>query len=294
MITRRTVCRFFLLRPDEERRAQRLFLYLLAVAAETHGVRVHAFIQMSTHYHLVVTDERGVLPDFMRDLNRWLAHTFKCLRGGWEGALWDSQQCSVVDLETNDAVLKETAYVVCNGAEAGIEPRPEDHPGAVSAPSDIGRREIVVSRPPNPWLVSDGRWPPVARLRYALPPGLVAEHGESGARRAIMTACERRAAELARDRAAQGRGYQGAEAAMRLSPTTRATSVSPPGRQRRPTHAVGPNRRDALRRKAVERRDWLASYARCWERWRSGDRDVVWPAHTWKMRVVHRQPCAPP
>ncbi|MCU0675743.1 MAG: hypothetical protein MUE69_23485 [Myxococcota bacterium] len=48
----------FLLRPDRQMRE--LFFYLLQVYAEVHGIRLHAVVLMSTHYHLLFTDVRGV------------------------------------------------------------------------------------------------------------------------------------------------------------------------------------------------------------------------------------------
>ena len=45
------------------------------------------------------------------------------------------------------------------------------------------------------------------------------------------------------------------------------------------------------RAKLREIRGWYACYDDCRERWTSGDRNVVWPAGTWWMRVFHRAPC---
>ena len=59
-VTRRTVCRFYLLRPDRE--LTEGFLYCLGAAAERHGIALHAVCVMSTHVHLVFTDVRGVYP----------------------------------------------------------------------------------------------------------------------------------------------------------------------------------------------------------------------------------------
>ena len=60
LITRRTILRHMLLRPD--RLMNQILVYLLAVMANRHGLQVHALCTMSDHLHLVVTDERGTLP----------------------------------------------------------------------------------------------------------------------------------------------------------------------------------------------------------------------------------------
>src|SRR5512141_162500 len=78
LITRRVILRHMLLRPD--RVMTRILHYLLAVAARRHGLEVHAFCAMSTHIHLVVTDVRGTLPDFLHTFHRTVALCTKVLR----------------------------------------------------------------------------------------------------------------------------------------------------------------------------------------------------------------------
>ena len=68
MVTRRTLRRHHLFRPDPAIR--QLYLYTLAVCARKYDVLVHAVTLMSTHEHLVVTDTQGQLPDFLRRLHR--------------------------------------------------------------------------------------------------------------------------------------------------------------------------------------------------------------------------------
>jgi len=63
LVTRRCLGRRFLLRPDPV--LNQVFAYCIARAAEKHGVEVHALGVMSNHHHLVMTDVRGVLPDFL-------------------------------------------------------------------------------------------------------------------------------------------------------------------------------------------------------------------------------------
>lgn len=97
MITRRTLRRTHLLRPDRE--LNNLFVYCLAVASQRFAIRVHAAVLMSTHEHLIVTDTRGQLPRFLQDFHRIFALGIKVLRK-WEGAVWDHEKTSVVELRT--------------------------------------------------------------------------------------------------------------------------------------------------------------------------------------------------
>ena len=82
MVTRRTLRRHHLFRPDPAIR--QLYLYALALCAQHYGILVHAVTLMSTHEHLVVTDPKRRLPDFLRDLRRLVSLGAKVLRK-WEG-----------------------------------------------------------------------------------------------------------------------------------------------------------------------------------------------------------------
>src|SRR5882672_3015353 len=86
MITRRTLRRTHLLRPD--RALNDLFIYCLAVIAPRFEIQVHAAVVMSTHEHLIVSDPHGQLPRFLQEFHRLLALNIKVLRK-WEGAVWD-------------------------------------------------------------------------------------------------------------------------------------------------------------------------------------------------------------
>ncbi len=82
LVTRRCYQRTFRLRPCPD--TNRVFLYCLALAAKSTGVLIHAACVMSNHHHLVVTDVRGVLPDFLRELHRLSAKALNALHGEWE------------------------------------------------------------------------------------------------------------------------------------------------------------------------------------------------------------------
>jgi putative transposase len=94
MVTRRTVCRTHLLRPDPE--LNQHFMYCLAVLAPKYAIQVHAAVVMSTHEHLVLTDTQGILPRFLCEFHRVIALGVQALRD-WEGAVWDHEKTSVVE-----------------------------------------------------------------------------------------------------------------------------------------------------------------------------------------------------
>src|SRR5690606_41410128 len=62
LLTRRCSERRFFLLPDAV--VTQVFEYLLGLLSKEYGIQIHAYVVMSNHYHLVVTDIKGRLPDF--------------------------------------------------------------------------------------------------------------------------------------------------------------------------------------------------------------------------------------
>ena len=75
LITRRCSERRFLLRPGRE--TNNAFVYCMALAARKAGTT-------SNHYHAVVLDNRGGLPEFLEHFHKLFAKHQNCLRGRWE------------------------------------------------------------------------------------------------------------------------------------------------------------------------------------------------------------------
>jgi len=296
-VSRRTTRRFFLLRPDAGGEQQRLFLYLLGVAAAKHGIRVYCVICMSTHYHLVCSDVEGQTPRFFRDLHRWLAMTLKCHRG-WDEEVWNKSQTSRVDLESETALVDKCGYTIANCVAAGIVDRPRRYPGVITLAAEMGVRRDVIARPDNPWLVSETTWPAEVELRFEMPPELLAEYGDlAGAQAAIQGSVDRHVRDARALLRAAGKGYVGAKRCMRASIETRSTKAEPL-RSRNPTFAVGAGKPRSAFFAAVEKmRGFREAYAARWARYADGDRGSPWPAGTWKMRVLHGstvESCGPP
>ena len=73
------------------------FGYCIALAAKRHGILVHAVTVMSNHWHGLVTDPHGRIPEFCRDVHSLAARALNAHLGRWE-ALWSSQRLSLVEL----------------------------------------------------------------------------------------------------------------------------------------------------------------------------------------------------
>jgi hypothetical protein len=117
--------------------------------------------------HLVVTDTRGTLPRFLQELHRLLALGVKVLRK-WEGAVWDHEKTSVVELRTEQAVLEKIAYCLANPVAAGLVRRAHQWPGVTAQPEQLGRASWTARRP-DFYFEQDPQWPECATLRLSMP-----------------------------------------------------------------------------------------------------------------------------
>jgi putative transposase len=283
MVTRRTLRRYHLFRPDPAIR--QLYLYTLAVCAQEFGVLIHGVTLMSTHEHLVLTDPQRRLPDFLRRLHRLVSLGTKVLRN-WEGPTWDHERSSVVRLITNAAVIEKLAYVAANPVKAGLVVRARDWPGIVALPHELGRRTFVVERPAGFFNPDNPKWPARVALKLTLPPALERSYEPDVIREAVAGELDRQEKSARSEWRAQGRRVLGPKRVRRLSPFCRATSVEPL-RGRDPTFAVGRGQRRIFFEVAAQVRAFRRAYRAALEQWRAGLRTVVFPQGTWEMCRAH-------
>ena len=288
ILTRRTVCRFYLLRPDRE--LTEAFLYCLAYAAEEFGIRVHAACVMSTHFHLVITDARGNYPDFLQRMNRLLANVTKVLRG-WGHEVFNAAGPSAVLLRTPGAIVDKMAYTVANPVACGAVRSHREWPGFVTRVSDMGRLRRVVKRP-DWYFDAEGELPEEVELRIELPEALVELHGEEEARRLIAESLDVKERKARAEVRARGHAFLGADRVRKASPYKRAKSYEVFGALD-PRWATKGGGNKAYLEEAERYRTFLAAYRVAWDRWTTGDREVVFPYGTWVMRVRHAARCEP-
>ena len=282
LITRRCYQRTFRLHPRPE--TNKIFMYCLAFAMRRTGVRLHAACLMSNHHHLVVTDPRGLLPDFLRELHRLMAKAINASQGQWEN-LWAAEPCNAVRLVTDDDVADKIAYVAVNPVAAGLVSDPRAWPGTVV----WGERTLHVTRPRS-YFSADGTCPEALRL-VVEGPTTRSDDSTWGAvwlervRKSIANKIE----EARRSLRAAGRAFLG----PRLS-ATRSRRATSHERKRgvAPTFAAQSSAvRSELRR--LEQR-FRAGYRAALAEWRKGLRHVEFPHGTWWMRVLHAATVGPP
>jgi putative transposase len=265
LITRRCSERRFFLRPDPQ--VTQIFEYLLAVACERHGILLHGFVCMSNHYHLVITDCNGQLPQFQQYFNSLLARSINCARGRWE-AFWSRDSYNAVELLEPDDVLDKLAYTLLNPVRAGLVGRVSAWEGATSASLRFGGRRIV-TRPTN-FFSAD--MPDQASL------ALVTPHlqGELGVDEQLAARIEL----VERDVRKAGPRPMGM-AVVRRQHWNDSPSTSAPRRGLVPRIAA---RCAAVRIAAiVELQQWVEVYRTAWACFKDGKREVGWPPGTYQM-----------
>jgi putative transposase len=281
MITRRTVRRTHLLRPDAE--LNNHYLYCLAVLAERFDIRVHAAVLMSTHEHLIVTDVRGQLPRFIQELHRQIALGIKVLRK-WEGPVWDHQKTSIVELRTPAAIVEKIAYAIANPVAAGLVRCAHHWPGVTVRPEHLGRQHITATRPDFYFDSDNPLWPQLATLDLTMPELPMRDADARDMIAAEIEHLERQAHEEGRVR---GWKHLDSNAIKRLSPYDCAKGLEPQ-RDRNPTFAVGRGQRDAFFFAAATLREFRRAYRCAMDAWRGLSRDICFPHGTWLMRALHQ------
>ncbi len=283
LITRRCCQRTFRLRPSPD--TTHALAYCLALALEKTGVILHAACFMSNHHHLVVTDPRGELPNFLRELHRFAAKALNAIQGQREN-LWSAEPCSAVRLADDFDVVDKIAYVAANPVAAGLVAQPEEWPGlSIWRPGSVR-----VARPRGYFLHSN--CPNVVTLRVDAP----APDGTLGVeapprsdwRKRIREAIASKVASAHRNTRAAGRHFFGRAGVLTRSFVQRARSFEP---QRMIAPTVAAKDHNARRALLGLHKAFRIAYRHALDAWTAGDRSAVFPAGTWWMRVHHDVAC---
>ncbi len=280
LVTRRCTQRQFLLRPDE--RVNRAVLYCLAYAANETGVEIHAFVALSNHYHLLVTDPADRIPRFLHRLNSLLARCLNAMRARFGNLFETSGPSYVRAIEPND-VLRQLAYTICNPVSSGLVLNAKDWPGVRSEPSQFGT--TVIAEKPD-WFFSE-QMPDEVPIVVSPPPCFGGWDLAQLRAEVERTVAEHEAtcrAEIERSKS----GFLGAKRVRNQSPTD-----SPAGYEKKwklsPTiQAKRPGPRVEEIRALIAFR---VRYRAVLQQFREGAKDVEFPAGTYWMRVFHRQRC---
>jgi putative transposase len=264
-----------------------MFMYLLAEATEQHGTLVHAVVFMSNHVHIVVTDTRGNLPRFMHLLFGQIAKAVNAWTGHIEAVFSTARRPNVLELVTEDAMVKEIAYLLANPSKAGLVDNAADWPGFITTAEDLAKGATYIGGVgDNPYLkrrklkTRELQIVPIPKVANAQ---VFAEH---------VATEQRQLEEHARQkRKADGVGVLGADAVRRQHwrkmPKTGAKLFG-----LIPTIAAA--RRQARIVALVALKEFRRKYQAALAAYRSGRKHVEFPYGTWQMRHVYAAKVAEP
>lgn len=275
-LSRRCTQRQFLLRPGPD--VEQIYLYCLGEAAERYGITLHAWLAMSNHEHLIVTDNFGNMPEFMAHFRKMTAKALNAHWGRWEN-FWAAEQASVVYLVEAEDRFEKLVYLIANPVAADLVDRLSDWPGASSFAQHLSGRSRVVSRPEG-FFSEDGPMPQTVTLVAAKLPGFADLDQEAWS--AKIERAAKAAEESAREaRQTAKRRIVGRKEVLRQKPTDSPKTVAPRGGLR-PHVACGNVERRRVELAAL--RKFRVAHRIARRSWSTGEREVIFPAGTYRMR----------
>ena len=282
MVQRRVVHRLFFLKPTAL--TLNIFAYCLAYAALEAGIRIHEFIVMSNHYHIVFTDLDGRMPKFQQILNAFVARALNACHGR-VGTFWERESFSAPELPEDEDVIDKCVYALTNPCSADLVARARDWPGLSSWALDYGHA-LLATRPS--FFGED--MPATLELRLVRP-AVMPELSDQELRDEIRRRTIERERHLADERRAARRTVMGAEAVLRQSIDDRPRSRTEHSGARRSVSTRNYWARvECLQRDA----DWLCRYREALARYVAGVRDVMFPFGTYLMKVRFWVCCSGP
>lgn len=238
-VTKRCAQRQFLATPSGE--VNLIFAYCLARAAARCGVKIHAVMIEANHLHLLVTDTRRRLSEFMRWFDR---QTSKCLLEIYaethpertlEG-IWSKEPFSATLLITEKAILNAFVYILTNPVKDGLVNRCTQWPGFHSTPRQMLEDPIEYKRPER-YFRRDRPQHDTAYLNLSIPSVLGDRDPEqlvAGLEAMVFEAEQAVQAQMA----TEGRRFKGVDAILMTDPFDFPKSRAPKGK-RTPHMAAG-------------------------------------------------------
>ena len=116
------------MKPTQELRT--LVLGVLGRSLRLYAVRLHAFVFLSNHYHMLLSVEDSLqLAQFMNYLNSNVAREAGRLHR-WREKFWGRRYQAIVISEEEPAQVDRLRYLLSQGCKEGLVARPQDWPGA--------------------------------------------------------------------------------------------------------------------------------------------------------------------
>jgi putative transposase len=288
-ITRRCSRGEFLLRPDEETSA--IFDYCLGEAAARFGIGLIAWEAMSNHYHAVVHDPKGCLPEFLEHLHKMVAKVMNKRWDRWEN-FWSSEETCVTRLVTNHDIFEKVLYVLCNPVAADLVDRVHDWPGSSSFGYMSGK--TTTHRRPKYFFRqgADSAMPKFATLRATLPSRITKNESTASFWQRVRKGVAEREETLRTMRAKAKRRVFGRKAVMRISHTDAPRTETIKRGGLRPAIACKDKERRILELEALKA--FRAAYASARKSWAKGERRATFPYGTYRLLSLGVRCAGPP
>ena len=308
MVTVRCTGRAFRLLPH--RKVVETVWYCLAATVAKYGLSVHEFSFLSNHYHLGITPLGDDLPAFMQDLNSLLSRALNALRS-WSGSNFEGAYNITVQVDDR-ATVRQCGYILANPCAADLVSRISQWRGVHSYDLEYG--ETVTVKRPNYGLWKPvegqtekkrrrkgewdqtrrsfrGRWvtPDEVSFKLTRPAVYEDELDDRELRQLIREEALKRQEDAEKARRKKGRRAMGMRRVLQQKwsdlPNSKEDLFGPEPK-------VAASSRWA-RQEALERdRSFTREYRACRRAWCAGDREVVFPAGTYQMRVRFGVRCA--
>lgn len=268
LITRRCSRRTLLLVPDKV--CWDSFLYCLARAAEKYGVIVHAAVMMGNHIHLLVTDSRGVLPQFMAWFIRQFARCIQKHRN-WPWPVWENGTYSNQEICTEEAFWDALLYIFCNPIKAGLVHRLSEWKRGLITSKMIESGKVIAEKPP---VLFGPSAPSKATLKLCAPDFL-----ECGHKKFVRMIEEQLSAAIESAKASIKR-FIGWKRVLQTNPQSQPRTKHQKFTMSPALKAVTGK---ALRLAIAELKAFRQAYKEAYEAFAAGEHNTVFPKGTWWM-----------
>ena len=129
-VTNRTIHGRFLLAPSK--RMREITLGALGRAQRRYGVKIHAFVFLSNHYHLLISVCDALqMARFVGYFEAKLAKEV-ARRTNWRQKIWGRRYTAIPVSQEDAAQIERLRYLLAQGVKEGFVPHPADWPGAHS------------------------------------------------------------------------------------------------------------------------------------------------------------------
>ena len=238
---------------------------------------------MSNHWHGVVSDPEGRLPEFLEYFHRMVAKVQNASLGRWEN-FWSSDKTSAVLLVSDQDVLDKIAYTIANPTAAGLVRSPLEWPGVTCR--RFGERHTIEM--PDTFFDDEGDLPDEVVLEFVRP-GILAGLSETELNVALQDAVAARVRRARKDLELRGLRFLGRNAVLQ-QPSSEVPKR--PAARRNPNPRIA-SKSTSARVSAIRRMlAFVKEYREAWLSWRAGNRAVVFPAGTYALRIYAGVACA--